>query len=820
MERQFKPRRLVDVCKEWVQELRAEGETPEWRDRRLYSQRNELYYRGYQRLRQADLTNAWRILEPKPIHYTYNEFQFWCNVTSAKFVASRVDFRVNGIPEQDVEDKEMAASKLRNIGRYYDGRFWNRTKTLDASKQLQFTGYLIGYVPYSERAGVKAYKPITERVSIKLGKDVYRCADCGDVGEIDGSGTLQQEGAWAADSMSAGGTGGLSTLSGSGNGTGDYSSQPAFTETASTCAHCGSSNLAVTEIPSEEFEVETGQQEYDAGDVEPRLLSIYDVTWFAALGPERSSLLLWEEDHDEADLQAEYPGIKLPGGEAQNDGIQKKEQLRRFERNPQNKRKTLTRLWVEPRRYHDLEEKEEVQTVAGITFPAGTRWSQMFPHGMHVIMVGDLIVDIYAAVKNDDIVVMDYHDVPNGGMAQGVDAMCEPQRGMNTTMSLLNVWMRHNAAPRQRFNPELIDAADISGDPSRAIPINAANLGLRDGATIENAIYEQPGAQIPAGVFGLKDELRGSIQFAANATEFAEGMPGYDSPTFGAAKLGTNLSQSISGVVLGKFADFRVGMVKRTLKKLRAYCWDERTVEFAGKYGAAELLTLSGQEIPDSFEIEAVPNSWLPRTAEQRQQNLQGLLLATGGWAGLLAMPPEMVAELCETFDVQLDINLMPIAIRTVRLRLKQMEAALPALLLVNQQLNAMGAPPVQAEVDPMTGQPGLAPLSVGQQLVEVLQPPFNPREKGCGEAAEYISTWFTTDEGLNAKLDLIEAMGALQDLYIQAAELQAVVRAGVEMAGQPMPMLDAQNADGAPPSQKQKQPAKPQMGALAQTGG
>jgi hypothetical protein len=763
---EFQRRRLLDVLTGIRAELRREGESQEWVNRRLFSQRNELYFRGFQKLRRADLSNTWRVIDPKPVHFTLNEFQFWVNVNAAKWNVAKVDYNISGIPE-DSEDAEQQAQKLRAIARYYDDRLWTRTLTIKASKAAQFTAYLVAYTYFNPQAGVCAYRPVVERLAHKLGPDAFRCADCNNAGEMPDGWEGQAAAGYAA-----------------------------------LCPQCGSSRLDVVKVPTVEKNVQTGEEAYDAGDVETRLLSIYNITWDAGLGLENSSAVLWEEDHDMSDLEAAYPGLKLPADKAESVGLSVKRNLQHAGREESRKRGTLSRMWVEPRRYHDVELEEAIETVSGVTIPAGTKPIDIFPNGFHAIMQGDLILDLYAAVKNEDLSVFEYHSMPDGGLAQGVDAMCEPQRMSNTGYSLWNLWLRHGAAPPKRYNPELIDPGDMSGDPTRPIPINSANLIPGSGATIENAIVTDNPLPFPAQAFEGLNRMRAFIQFAAGATEFSEGLPNVSNDTLGGARIGQSLSQSISGTQLAQFADFRAEIVKKTLRKVKQYCWDKRYLQLAGKYSTIEKVELENKDIPDDFTITPIPNSWLPRTAEQRQANFQALLLAVGGVIGLATTPPDVLAELCEVYDVRLDANLLPIAIRTARMRIKQMADFLPSVQQAQAIQAQVGMPLMQQDVDPMTGAPVIAPLTPGQMLVQCLQPQFNPREKGCAEAAEYLSAWFVTDEGLQSPPELIEAVGALQDLYIEAARMQAMVKAGV-LPGDPM---------GAPPPQEGAAPGGPNV--------
>jgi len=814
-------RDLLTLAKSWRDELRQEGNSEEWRIRRKAAQKNEFFYRGYQRLRPADLTNTWIPEDPKPIHYTYNEFQFWANTNKASWLAAKSEFRFAG--KSDTADSQLVAGKLRVIADHYNDKLYDRTATGKCSMRMQFEGALVAFIFYDQQAKSAAYRPVTDRIAPNFGPQVYRCADCNFVGEIeqdaDTSGREQllagqRQELGVSDVWGEGGRDGMASAAASGNYTG-MATQPR--DGRNNCQQCGSPNIAL-EGPTgqQEYTVETGKESYQTGDINVRYIPIYNITWTAFRGLAGSPAVLWEEEHTKDELEATYQGIQLPQSAPASEALSQKQVLD-GSRSTKGKL-TLSRLWVEPSKYHNVELEQAVQTYAGVEFPAGLKLAEQFPRGCHLIMIGDLIVDLYAAVKEDDLSYCGYHEMPNGGLPQGVDAACEPQRNLNTAKSLINLWLRHHAVMPARYNPQLIDPGDISGDPTRPYPINADNLGLREGFTMKDAIvYDQPPAMVQ-GIFAFAGEMRSLIQFAFGQTSFTEGLPNVDNQTLGGARIAQSLAQSVAGTVLAGFADHKADVIKKVLKKFRQYCWDERYIQFAGTHGVYEGILASAMDIPEDFEVSVVPNSWLPRTAEQRQQNLQNLLLAANGWAGLATMPAAIRAELCDIYDVQLRDNDYPVAIRTVRMRLAQMKEMLPLIEQVNE-LQTQAMPMMQPSSAAVTPQPsgqldeGMAPLGLGEQLFAALVPPFNPREAGQQEAAEYLCRWFVSDEGFQAEQALIDAAGILQDAHIQAAGMQATIRAGVEMAGQPMPL-------GMPPLGGGKPQRGPQMGALTQGAG
>ena len=82
----------------WRDRLKRQDESA-WDRRALISQKNELFYRGYQRVQKAMYGNYWRILDEKPVYITLNSFRLWSDLITSKWVASNYDYEVYGQPE-------------------------------------------------------------------------------------------------------------------------------------------------------------------------------------------------------------------------------------------------------------------------------------------------------------------------------------------------------------------------------------------------------------------------------------------------------------------------------------------------------------------------------------------------------------------------------------------------------------------------------------------------------------------------------------------------------------------------------------------------
>jgi len=83
-------------------------------------------------------------------------------------------------------------------------------------------------------------------------------------------------------------------------------------------------------------------------------------------------------------------------------------------------------------------------------------------------------------------------------------------------------------------------------------------------------------------------------------------------------------------------------------------------------------------------------------------------------------------------------------------------------------------------------------PAVLGAQLAAAVWPPVDPYELGHQEAIQWLRSWLSTDEGLQASKLLREGVKAQIQQHIQALQIEAQMKAMIAMAGQPpMPTPD-----------------------------
>lgn len=796
-----------------------------WDAKALDAQANELFYQGYQRLRRATYGAYWRPLEQKPVHYTINSFRFWSDLITSKWLASTTDYDI--ATANDTIEAASGGRVAEKIADHYAGKFYTQIfRTLEA-KRAQFEGNFARYVYYNPHLPVKARVPVVEEVEMQLGTGAGLCGECGYSGEE--SEFFPQEGDGAAVLPDSGAIQGPESAEMPGLGEGEPIEGPEPDETigheaaelpemagpAPMCPNCGSSIVQMTPVEPVTVNQVTGYEEKQVGDLDVQSPSIYNLRYDVTSGLEASNYLIWDEWIDREVADALYPGIKKPNDTDGSVQATVREALERHSvaagsrDTAREDRVKLRRVWLRPCMYANYKLPADTETTAG-PIPAGTKLAEMFPSGLYIAMIGELVVDLREENKDEHWCGTGYFLLPTSGLHDGISDMREPQRQLNTGKSLLNLWMRHQASPATLINTLLVDPAEWSGEPHKAVPIKHENLGLIEGMDISKAIFPITGSPFPAGIMAYGSELKNDLQLAAHATDFSGGLPGVNNSTATGAQIAQSLAQSIHTTQLAQRAYVDARTAELTLKLFRKYCWDERWVQLKGDYGDLDGEYFTAADIDFDFKVEPVMDSWLPRTKQQRQENLEKALMVLGSAGGFAMAPPALIAEIADTYGVDFGDEKFSQSVRVARARINQMRTNLPGLMPMIQAL-----PPSEITQDPMTGEMVEVPIDpmaeLGALLVQTLQPALNPREIGMEEAINYLRAWYLTDEGRESPPELIAGVNALIDqMFMMAGQVQGMIAAQgaqVQMAG--MPPMPPGGPEGESPSSGAGKPKK-----------
>jgi hypothetical protein len=833
-----------------------------WDRKVLIAQKNELFYRGFQRLRKADYDNYWRVLDENPLHYTLNVFRFWSDLITSKWVASNPDYDIR--PSQEYDSRSAGGAMYgETVIKHYERKFFTQTENIRQSKRAQNEGNLIWYFYYDPGAKVKARMPVVEDRSVQFGEDTGYCPQCGYAGpaaQFQGQpgstdpllgalgggppgadqggpapGGLPQPG---APGMQPGAEGAPGAPPPQGPQPGPQlgmppgavpPGQPAMPQPAQQCPGCGSSNVMIQESPPAQFQSVTGFKEVEVGDVAWRGVQIYNLHWDPTLSLADSPYLMWEEYYDRDTLAEIYPALKLPNTTAfpigTDTGLTVKSSLEQHGTYRYGSsidtpnRVLLTRIWLKPAKYCKYAPPDDVETADGTILPKDTKFGDQFPTGLYLALVGDLVVDIREEDKCRHFRAMGYHLNATGGLHDGIEDMLEPQRQRNVLKSQMNLWIRSSATPSGLFNPLLIDAENYTGDPDKMAAIKAENLGLMPNLSIGEAIhYPQPAPMNPA-IFQYVQGLDSDLQLGAHTTDYSGGLPGVNNNTATGANITQALSASIHTLQLAQYADFRRDSADVILDLFRTYCPEERCYQIAGPNGQMEMKWFGGLDITDELIIDVVPDSWSPRTSQERAERMNQALLGVGGVQGLAVMKnqlPEMVSEFARIYDVDFGDAGYKTAMFVTRDRLDQLTQLLPQALQMAPMI-----PPFeiqnQPEIDPTTGQPTGGTIQVqvpvdpvqvmAQQMVGQVQPPVDPFELGHEDSIQELRTWLLLDEGRQAHPVLRKAVTMMIQAHVQGIQQEMQLGAMLQAAAQPPAPAGA--SQGPPAGANPPTPAK-----------
>src|SRR5215472_6449275 len=558
----------------WAKELRDQFRRyyqPTWDRKVLIAQKNELYYRGFQRLKRADYDNYWRILDDNPLAYTLNVFRFWSDLITSKWVASNPDYDIQSGKPYDSRIRS-GADYADTVIEYYERKFFTQTENIRQSKRAQNEGNLYWYFYYDPNAKAKAQQPVLNQTKVQLGQDGAMCQTCGYAGPLpDFEPELQLQGVPPQGNLGSPPENtpvpqelARKQIEESNQSNINQGQPPAPPQ---ICPNCGSNALQTQIAQLTPLTTVQGFQEYYTGDICWRGVQLYNVRYDPTVCMEDSSWLLWEEYFDKDVLSETYPSLSIPGDvyfpAGIDTGLTVKSQLEqhgtyRYGSSIENPKRTLlSRMWLEPAKYCKYILPDDLLTADGQTVPKGTRLLDIMPDGIFIAMVQDIVVDIRPEVKNDHWIQMQYHVNATGGLGDGIEDMQEPQRQRNVLKSQANLWIRASATPGGLYNPLLLDGQQYTGDPDNLVPIKYENLGILQGIGIENAIFHPTPSPMHPAIFQYIQGLDSDEQLAAHTTDYSGGLPGVNNSTATGAQITQALSASIHTLQLAQYADFR-----------------------------------------------------------------------------------------------------------------------------------------------------------------------------------------------------------------------------------------------------------------------
>ena len=595
-----------------------------------------------------------------------------------------------------------------------------------------------------------------------------------------------------------------------------------------TCPNCGSPNIEAEEPAQAEVEAVTGYEQIELGDLVCETVPAFELKHDLTKTPQDSPYLIRRRRVRVPLLQAKFPDIQIKPLASDDRGLGAEDDLKRSVysapspmlamANDTSGEPTadLIQVWLDPCMYSQSVLKDDFQTVSGQSILAGTRLAEMFPDGLYMAWIEGVngCVELRNEHHRDYWVGSEYRLRAISSMGSGIEDIIEGQRQYNLIMSIIYTQLRTSAMPATLYDARLLPSGVSSYLGSlQNIPVELA--ALDDKRSLGDAVHQLSPQPPTQAHFEYGNQLNNFMQLASRVTDFSGGLPGVNNSTATGAQIAAANSQSLFGPQLALKAEVDRRGAEIILTLFKKYAIDERYVSLSGKRGEQDGIWLSQADLSVDVFAEVAPDSYLPQTNLERRERWQGLLMDLGGLPGLkMAMTemPQMVEHLAELYDVDLGAEDYTAAAELSRERVDQMAQALPMWQMMAQMM-----PPTQMEIDPMTGAAMEVPVDpmaeAGQFLVGILQPPIELEEMGHLSAIMWCREWLTTDEGKKAPAELRAGVKAMIAAHLEGMMAEAQMTGAVAMAGQPMPVMPEQDADGAAPPKNSNPDAKQMQG-------
>lgn len=606
-----------------------------------------------------------------------------------------------------------------------------------------------------------------------------------------------------------------------------------------TCPHCASPNLEIMEPESLTVESEVGHEEYEIGDICCDVVPAFEIRHDIGMDPQDSPFLIRRRRVRISVLQAAFPHVQIPAARGDDPGARAQEDLKtstfagqgpsRSTRDTSEPTCDFVQIWRDPCMYSQNILKEDMETASGITLPSGAKFIDLFPTGMYQAWIEgiDSPVEWRDEHHKDYWVGSVYAMRAISSLGRGLEDMIEAQRQYNLIMSLIYTQLRTSALPATLFEQKLLPNGVSAYLGSLAnIPVDTTIL---DGKRLQDAVHQlnpQPPTQQH---FGMTQNLDITLQKMSRVTDIGLGQAlGLDNETATGAKMASANAQSLFAPQLALKAEVDRRGAEIILKLFRENTPDQVYMALAGRRGRQNGLWLSAADLSIDLYAEVKFESYLPQTNLERRQRWKEFLLDIGGFPGLKMMQqmaPALLEQITELYDIDLGSEDYTAAAEICWRRIEQMRDAED---MVAQYVQTI--PPVDVVADPMTGQMMQVPTDpmaeAGETLLGILEPPIEAEEMGHLQAINYLRSWLTEDDGIDASPILRAGVKAMITAHLDGLLRETQMMAAVGMASQPMagmagPQQGAtQNeAPSGPPNKQQKPPgggAKPQQQSAA----
>lgn len=717
------------------------------------------FYEG-EHLGRFDARGQWRSYQPQmgDPYYIHPELRFHSDAITAAWTQSRPDIRV--LPANDDDKTVACARKAAQILDHYEDVILTEDFLQRESKLGQFTGQMYRYTWWNPGAGPEVERYDFDEQQVPLSSGAFSCPSCGYSGPIE---ELEQFG----ECPQCGAPAELMELQ-------EPQSLSVPVPRPIGKQHIG--DVCTEVVPAFQIKVDRAQGSFAQATylrrrrmVRPEIVKELFPFWDL---PSKNQAFT---SADEFSLRAErllQQSTGAPGRAWRPDTLS----------NPYAG-VVINQWWLAPCLYATREpEAVELRFAGGQSIPVGTRLIDVFPNGLYLLIANNLILDMREEYLHDHWQHSPFISIPTRVEGDGIEDLLEPARQLDDLMSLVYIDMKANAAPPTIVNTTYgLKTTDVSGKPHWVVPARVPT-----GENIQNAIWQQPGRQIPVSVFRFIDMLKAEQQLLAKSFSSATGAPdavtnGMAGDTATAAQLATSAAQSQRAPELAMRAAGSVIWARQVLRLFQKNAIDEHYVPLQGRYGLLEGSYFKGADIDADFIFTVRNRSWIPRDEFSRRSDLLGAIQA-----GLFsdALPRAVREEIAEIFNVSITITSDIADTRIARMRLDQMKQLFPQL--------AQMAPPEAVPV----------------LLIQAV--PLEPVSDNHTVMAEWYKDWLKVDEGLTAPPEFRQTVIMRIMEHQEANALQQQQAMALQMrAMAPMIALQASQEVGASSGQEDKSPSE-----------
>jgi hypothetical protein len=632
--------------------------------------KNELYHRGNQTITFDEFTGEWEEWsdEQKDLFHVVNYILPYVEMNSVEYANSNPKFIAYTTSGDDrklqgaVETAQYVIDSLKDT-------LWSVEEKQREGHVVQFRGGVFTRTYKDIFAKRKCRVPRFETKDVKVGQDLYMCADC----------------LWhgAANTMTAGAQG--SAPASEQAGASLPSAAPAMPNQATSsdgaqlsnvpCPQCGAAQTLMQPAPTTKVTQQTGRDMVDTWDVRSTYVDPYEVTvWDRALTVKDSPFLEWERMELTFKVRAEYKHWRGGGGNygaknqmsgmtglmykrmlevsAGNDTAANKGQMyglmgagfNRWDSSQTDKlvcrRKSS---YYQKFIYEDVVLDEEY-VIKGTNkrILAGVPLGQQFQDGLRVEWANDEIIDVLNFDKDLEWDGYKYIVTGAGFHGVGIENNLSLQDWGNEMNSFQLTAVAMGANGLTVVNGGLLKEGDVDTSPGGVVVVE----DLMPGETLESALVHHKTDGPGTEAVMMQEKMKADMQFIFGAR--AMGIQGAPAPSMDTAT-GVNYQEATSDAFAGMRLQLAAWNKARRLEQALAIYQKEEVFEtFRTKWGETKGRWIAGFSIPGEIKVRVDGDSHMPRTSLTAQNDF-GNAVKLG--YGNPATPPQVHRQIAKLFN-------------------------------------------------------------------------------------------------------------------------------------------------------------------------